>query len=42
MVSAKRRRAARKAWNTRRRRFGKDGLSRRGKARIRAAARRRR
>lgn len=42
MVSAKRRMAAKKAWRTRKSKYGKDGLSPAGLRHVKAAARRHR
>jgi hypothetical protein len=41
MVSAKKRKAAKKAWRTRKKRYGKDGLSPKGERKIAAAAKKR-
>ena len=41
MVSAKKARASRKAWRTRKRRYGKDGLSPKGLRAVRRAAKKR-
>lgn len=39
MVSAKRRKAAKRAWVVRRRKYGKDGLTKKGLAKVKRAAR---